>query len=187
VKDALDRLIAHELPYILVGRDDFPEETIFLPGSFNPLHKGHRELVLAAEKVTGREGVLELSIANVDKPSLGIAEVEQRLLQMKGIYSVVLTSAPTFCEKAELFPGAWFALGYDTAIRLVDPDYHPDIFNMLKRFKKLGSRFVVAGRLYEGTFLGLENLPIPSEFNELFISIPEGLFREDVSSTALRG
>ena len=187
MKDALDRLIAGELPYILVGRDDFPDKTILLPGSFNPLHQGHEGLLRAAERATGRAGLLELSVTNVDKPALDIVEVERRLLQLKGRYSVVLTRAPTFLEKAAALPGAWFAMGYDTAIRLLSPDYHADVPAMLEEFRALNTRFAVAGRLHEGAFQGLEHLAIPAGFEELFVPIPETLFRADVSSTELRG
>lgn len=187
MKDALDRLVGGELPHILVGCADFSVRTILLPGSFNPLHRGHEGLLLAAEKTSGREGLFELSVSNVDKPSLTVIEVERRLLQMKGIYSVVLTCAPTFAEKAELFPGVWFALGYDTALRLLSPMYHTDILSMLARFRALETRFVVSGRLHEGKFQSLENLGIPAGFEELFIPVPEELFREDISSTELRG
>lgn len=185
MKDALDRLIDGELPYILVGRDDLPPKSIFLPGSFNPLHRGHERLLLEAERATGREGLLELSVVNVDKPPLTVVEVERRLLQMRGIYSVVLTCAPTFSEKAELFPGAWFALGFDTAVRLLSPAYHPDRPAMLARFQMLGSRFAVAGRLHCGAFQSLVQLDIPRGFGDLFFPIPR--FREDISSSELRG
>lgn len=186
MKDALDLLIAGELPYILVGCEEFPEETIVLPGSFNPLHKGHEGLLLASERTTGREGLLELSVSNVDKPPLDIVEVERRLLQLQGRYSAVLTRAPTFMEKAEALPGIWFAMGYDTVIRLLSPKYHADIPGMLRKFQTLDTRFVVAGRLHDGAFQGLEHIDIPAGFEELFIPIPEELFREDVSSTELR-
>ena len=186
MKDALAKLVSGELPYILVGCDDFSDQTILMPGSFNPLHRGHEGLLLAAEKQTGREGILELSVTNVDKPPLSIIEIEHRLLQMKGVYSIVLTCAPTFAEKAELFPGAWFALGYDTAIRLLSPDYHDDVPAMLERFQTLETRFVVAGRLHENGFQTLEQLNIPAGYEELFIPIPGGDFREDISSTELR-
>jgi hypothetical protein len=183
MKAALDKLISGELPYILVGCDDFPDKTILMPGSFNPLHRGHEELLLAAEKQSGRDGILELSVTNVDKSPLSIIDVERRLLQLKGMYSVVLTCAPTFAEKAELFPGAWFALGYDTAIRLLSPDYHDDVPAMLARFKELDARFVVAGRLHEEAFQTLENLHIPTDFEELFIPARGTTFREEISST----
>ena len=186
MKNALARLVSGELPCILVGRDDLPDKTIFLPGSFNPLHKGHEELLRVAEKTSGREGILELSVTNVDKPPLSIVEVERRLLQMKGAYPIVLTSAPTFAEKAELFPGAWFALGYDTAIRLLSEKYHPAIPAMLFRFQAMETRFIVGGRVVDGIFQTLEKLPVPSEFESLFLPIPGNRFREDISSTELR-
>lgn len=184
--DALDQLITGDIPYILVGEDALPEHPILLAGSFNPLHQGHVELLLAAEKVTHRGGLLELSVTNVDKPPLDIIEVQRRLLQLHGRFSAVLTCAPTFARKAELFPGAWFAMGYDTAIRLLSPAYHDDVPAMLSRFQSLGTRFVVAGRLYQGEFQSLEQLNIPCGYEELFIPIPEILFREDISSTEIR-
>lgn len=183
----LDELAAGKLPYILVGCDNLPAKPILVPGSFNPLHQGHEGLLLAAEKTTRRDGLFELSVSNVDKPPLNRVEVERRLLQMRGVYSVALTCAPTFLEKAKCFPGAWFAMGFDTAIRLLRPAYHADVPAMLAQFRLLGTRFVVAGRMYEGGFQLLEHLAIPRGFDDLFIPIPEDLFREDISSTELRG
>lgn len=186
MRDELEPLLAGEVPYVFVGQDEMPDQCILLSGSFNPLHTGHAQLLRAAETVSGRDGLLELSVINVDKPPLGIAEVERRLLQINRQFCAVLTRAPTFAEKAELFPGAWFAMGYDTAVRLLDPSYHSDILSMLARFAELKIRFVVAGRLHNGEFLSLKDLAIPSAFEELFVPIPEALFREDISSTELR-
>jgi hypothetical protein len=188
--DALAQLIAGKIPYVLVGQDALPEHPVLLSGSFNPLHQGHVELLLAAEKVTRRDGLLELSVTNVDKPPLDVVEIERRLSQFKGPFSAVVTCAPTFARKAELFPGAWFALGYDTAIRLLSPAYHDDVPAMLSRFQSLGTRFIVAGRLHRGQFQSIAHLNIPCDipcgYEELFISIPEALFREDISSTEIR-
>jgi hypothetical protein len=181
------KLIRGELPYILTGLDALPADPLLLSGSFNPLHRGHRALLRAAEGVSGRKGLPELSIINVDKQPLDLSEVERRLRLLHGAYSVVLTRAPTFAEKADLLPGAWFALGYDTAVRLLSPAYHDDIPAMLARFRERGTRFVVGGRLHGGVFRGLQQLDVPTGFNDLFVPIPEAQFREDISSTILRG
>ena len=183
---ALEQLISGKLPHLLIGNGELPDNALLLPGSFNPMHRGHAALLRTAEKVTGRQGVLELSVSNVDKPPLCCAEVERRLLLLKDLHPVVLTCAPTFAEKAELFPGAWFVLGHDTAVRFLDPAYHADIPAMLSRFQTLETRFVVGGRVQGSEFLTLENLPVPDGFSELFIPIPESTFREDISSTELR-
>lgn len=186
MRAALQQLMAGEKPYILVGCDELPPETVLLPGSFNPLHAGHEALLKAAEITAGRKGVLELSVVNVDKPPLDDSEVCHRLMQFKGDRCAVLTCAPTFIEKAELFPGFWFAMGFDTAVRLLSPDYHADIPGMLARFRSLGTRFIVAGRLHEGLFQGAAQLNIPPGYEDLFIPIPEEIFRDDISSTLLR-
>lgn len=186
MQSRLDQLVEGALPYILVGQEALSAPPLFMPGSFNPLHKGHEGLLLAAEQTSQRDGLFELSVSNVDKPPLGLVDVERRLLQMHGVYSVVLTSAPTFLEKAALFPGAWFAMGFDTATRLLSHRYHDDIPAMLRTFQDLNTRFVVAGRLCNRVFLSLENIEIPAGFSDLFIPIPENLFREDISSTELR-
>lgn len=177
-------LLKGEVDHILVNGDSLPEQPLLYPGSFNPLHQGHKGLLHAAEKISERNGLFELSIKNVDKPPLAFDEVEKRLAVVS--MPLVLTSAPTFIEKANLFPGAWFAMGYDTAIRLVDPKYHPDVPAMLQQFQSLKTRFVVAGRLHNGIFQSLEQVPIPAGYEHLFIPIPETIFREDISSTVLR-
>jgi len=46
------------------------ERGLMLPGSFNPVHKGHFGMLKAAEEITGLRGVFELSAANVDKPDI---------------------------------------------------------------------------------------------------------------------
>src|SRR4029453_17081115 len=92
-----------------------------LPGSFNPLHAGHLALAHVAGQILSAPVVFELSVTNVDKPSLRVAEVRRRLRQFEWRYVVELTRAPTFGEKARLFPGATFVVGSDTAERIAQP------------------------------------------------------------------
>ena len=130
-----------------------PVQGLYFPGSFNPFHVGHQGLIDAAIEVSNRSGCLELSIENADKPTLDMKTVVDRLEGLPAKVPVVLTRSATFLEKAELFPGAWFAMGYDTAMRLLDPSYHADVPAVLERFIALESRFVVAGRLHQGVIM----------------------------------
>ena len=184
MKHEFQKLLDGRLDHILIGGGRVPDPLLLYPGSFNPLHQGHASLLQTAEKITGRKGLFELSVKNVDKPALSWEEVEKRLSAFSR--PAVLTSAPTFIEKAMLFPGAWFTMGYDTAIRLIDPKYHPDVPAMLEQFRALETKFAVAGRLHNGSFQSLEQIQIPGGFEELFLPIPEKLFRTDISSTELR-
>lgn len=167
-----------------------PIKGAVLPGSYNPLHRGHERLAGTASEILGSPLVFEMSVANVDKPPLEEEEVRRRLVQFRDRWTVVLTRAPRFYQKAGLFPGCTFVIGWDTAVRLVDPKYYGgDEKAMLKAMETIrsaGCRFLVAGRVDGGVFQTLEDVPIPEGFADLFEAIPESRFREDLSSTELR-
>ncbi len=161
-----------------------------LPGSFSPWHYGHRELARVAGEITGLEVIYELSVVNVDKPPLTELEIGRRAAQFAGQSRLALTRARTFREKAELFPGCVFVIGWDTLIRLIDPKYYGDsaaaMLTALAEIWALGCRFLVAGRAMDGVFRTLDEAAIPGGFRPLFQGIPEAAFRADVSSTELR-
>ncbi|MCI0844495.1 MAG: hypothetical protein J4N87_04005, partial [Chloroflexi bacterium] len=161
-----------------------------LPGSFSPMHQGHRGLAEAAKKITGIEVGYELSVTNVDKPVLEEAEILKRLAQFEETETVVLTRAETFFKKARLFPGRTFVVGWDTAIRLVAPRYYGNdtdaMMIALAEMLAAGTTFLVAGREDQGVFKTLKDVPAPQGFGGLFKDIPEHRFREDISSTQLR-
>lgn len=167
-----------------------PPPAALLPGSFNPFHHGHDRLAKVARALLDGEVALELSIINVDKPPLGEAEVRRRLDQFEASTHVVLTRAPRFIEKARLFPGAAFVIGWDTAERLVQPRYYDGspaaMEAAFEELARLRARFIVAGRTLDGEFRTLEPSDVPARFAHLFEAIPESLFRADVSSTELR-
>ena len=167
-----------------------PKPAALLPGSFNPLHHGHVALATAASAHLGVEVHYELSVVNADKPELPREEVERRVAQFAGVGPVWVTRAATFARKAELFPGAAFVLGWDTAVRVIDPRYYGGeaqrnaaLANLLER----GCRLVVGGRLdASGTFRVWEGGELAAEFAGLFVPLTEADFRVDVSSTTLR-
>ena len=157
------------------------ERGLMLPGSFNPVHQGHLNLLKVAEEMTGLRGVFELSCANVDKPAIEEADALRRAAAIKDV-PVALTHAPRFIQKAELFPKTAFVVGFDTAIRFIK-DYSAEDW---KTFQTLQTCFLVAGRQCGTEFQTLENLDLPQGFEALFAAIPESKFREDISSTKLR-
>ena len=175
-----------------------------LPGSFSPLHSGHRGLARAAEEALAERPAFEISVVNVDKPPLDPAKIERRLAQFEAGETVVLTAAETFFKKTRLFPGRTFVIGWDTAVRLVAPRYYrrdaagseltgdrivnPEtaMLAALAEMWTAGARFMVAGRREGDEFRTLDDVPVPPGFESIFSSIPEAAFRDDVSSSELR-
>ena len=199
MSDLLSKLYDHETRLVVAKADgsfslDPPVDALVLAGSFNPLHDGHRKLLGAAERVTGRRGMFEISIENVDKPDLPRADLENRLSQFRGSYDVAATRTRLFMEKADVLPGAWFVLGYDTAVRLLDDHYYADdgegsgrAVRALLRMAAQGARFVVAGRQgKDGRYYRAEDLETPEQLRDMFVLIPSDDFRVDISSTELR-
>jgi hypothetical protein len=168
---------------------DQPKPLALLPGSFNPLHHGHRRLAEVAGRRLGCEVQYELSVTNVDKPELTMDVVAERVRQFVGAGSVWITRAAGVLKKSDLFPGAAFVLGFDTAVRLIDPKYYGSEQGRdvaLAKLLERGCRVVVGGRIDgAGEFRVWEDR-LAGEFRDLFDVIPEGDFRVDVSSTQLR-
>jgi hypothetical protein len=206
---------------------------VYLSGSFNPLHDGHEGLLLAARRAaeaalagaaraagadappSAPPGLFELSLGNADKGLLPLDEAERRAAQFarRGLPLLATAGCPLFTQKAALLPGAWFAVGYDTAARLVQARYYVvdedggsgaddgGMVQMAVQFERLraaGGKFLVAGRAEGGAaaaaaaagaggrFLTLADVAMPSFLADLFVEIPEAAFRNDVSSTKLR-
>jgi hypothetical protein len=165
-----------------------PQPKVVLPGSFNPLHAGHIKLAEVASELLGHPTAFELSIVNADKPPIERAEVDRRLHQFGGRL-IWLTRAPTFLEKARLFPDAVFVVGADTAARILSPRYYPEtnLDLAINQLRGSGCRFLVAGRVDgSGLLLTLDDLPVSAAHRDLFSTIPTNVFRMDLSSTQLR-
>ena len=196
----LDDLYAGKLDAVFFSRDrdqecqsSIPGDLVVLAGSFNPLHRGHVALLEAAERVTGRTGAFEISIENVDKPRMPRDELERRLGPALEARDVVVTGARLFADKARQLNGAWFAIGFDTAVRLLDDRYYPadgapgPAERAVMRLADSGTKFVVGGRVDEsGFFCTVENLDVPESLSGAFIWLDEQMFRVDTSSTGLR-
>ncbi|MBL8152357.1 MAG: hypothetical protein JNN15_20725, partial [Blastocatellia bacterium] len=169
---------------------------IVLPGSFNPLHEGHKKLAAAAQKVLSKPLLFELSVKNVDKADISREEVFARIVQFQTYANIAVTYAPRFVQKAEIFPGATFTIGFDTAERIVSPKYYSskeDMIETVSTIGQFGCNFLVACRAKGEKGYGqgsriftLDDLEIESRIKGLFRPIPPELFRLDISSSEIR-
>ena len=159
------------------------------PGAFNPVHEGHLKMKGIAETLIEKPVHFELSVKNVDKPSLDYLDLQQRVSLLAPHGDVVLTNAPTFLEKAELYPGTTFVVGIDTLIRIENPKYYSSIADRdaaVARLIALDSTFIVFGRYYNGTYQHLDNAGLTTALKSQCSMVPESTFRQDISSTDIR-
>lgn len=180
---------------------------VVLSGSFNPLHQGHVDLALAAQRlVRARSGAdlpiaFEIAVANADKGAIAPSTVLQRVAQFTGSgnlgkWPVLVTNATLFSQKASLLNGCAFVIGADTAVRIVDKKYYDnDEHRMVLTLQQIavsGCFFVVAGRFDDkvaNRYISAEEVlrdSIPTVLKELFVPLSESNFRSDLSSTQIR-
>ncbi|XP_002981133.2 uncharacterized protein LOC9658328 isoform X1 [Selaginella moellendorffii] len=165
---------------------------VVLSGAFNPLHEGHLTLMsTACTLVQGGSPCFELSAINADKPALPVHEIRQRVKQfVERGKTMIVTNQPFFYKKAEILPDSTFLVGVDTAMRLVNEKYYGGsrerMMEVLLNVQRLGCDFMVAGRIVDGVFKTMLDVNVPEEVKEMFSSLPENVFRVDLSSTEIR-
>ena len=162
---------------------------LIFPGSFNPPHDGHAQMVAIAEARTGLTVAYELCIANVDKPPLDYAQISQRGRRITTQRQLWLSRAGTFAMKARVFPGATFIVGLDTLVRIAESRFYPSVEirdRVAAEIAALGCRFLVFGRKLGDTFLTIDDVQLPAALRALCDAVPETAFRADVSSAQLR-
>ena len=195
IADAAAQVLSGDTAFALVGEQRVAPPRIIFPGSFNPLHEGHREIAAIAESTVGGPLYYEMSIENVDKPTLGLDEVVQRADQFNSQETLAITRAITFDEKALLFPGAVFAVGVDTLTRIGNSRYYASqggdkaeksMRQAINILANQGCRILVFGRKIDDAFCGMSNISLPKNLRRLCQEIPERQFRLDISSSDLR-
>lgn len=170
------------LPYALI-----------LPGSFNPLHDGHRGMSEYASRKYKAPVYYEISIQNVDKPALDYIELKERLAQFDP-GTLLVTNCSKFVDKGQLLaPYTFFIVGVDTWNRFINPKYHNNSETernaAIKLLEENDVEFIVFGR-FDGTKFIVPYTDVPEgpwPGSELIHEIvKENDFRRDISSTELR-
>ena len=150
LKPLLNEEVAKVFPY----RSEPVPEAIF-PGSWNPLTKDHMYMCTIAEAFCDSTVYFECSLENVNHPTLDFVTAETIIKQFEKMHLVV-TSAPTFIEKAKLFPGTTFVVGIDTWLKIIDPSYYQmPLSELLRQFKQYDVDFLVFGRKQGKDFITL--------------------------------
>lgn len=164
--------------------------SIVFPGAFDPLHKGHVRMAKLAAELLDDEVDFELSVRNVDKAEIEVKEVARRANQFYDGQVLWMTRAPTFAEKAVIFPEATFVIGADTAKRLTNLWYYDGDLagrnTAMETLRAHDCRFLVFGRLVDDVYHGIDQLGLPDDWLKLCQGVPEETFRMDISSTELR-
>lgn len=159
-----------------------------IPGSYNPLHDGHRFMydeMPGFQKPNGSvKKAFEISVRRIGKPDLSEDELLERLKQFENYGNVIVTNAPRFIEKCAVMPryvDVTWHVGVDTILRMRD-DYGELGFDGLAGYFCVWDRDMGDGQ-------GLKQYPLdfkilPNKVHRCHRDVPQHLW--GMTSTKIR-
>jgi hypothetical protein len=170
---------------------------LYVPVTMNPLHDGHRLMASNSEEMLSpRQGRLPatylVSSVSPHKPPMTLQEMldkvgtvraERWQLDDSSRPIEFTRSEPLFLDKARARPGSTFVIGVDAMRRLFEPGWGVDVDKQFSELRTLKTKFLVMGRLVDGSWLTCRDIKVPWPNQLLFDPL---IGRVDVSSTQLR-
>jgi len=136
------------------GAQEPAETEVFYPGTFNPLHDGHRTIV----RNVGTSDVCYT--VNVDGPHKGTmapgqmlaiaAQFRRERLQWHPASVLFTRGEPLFVDKFKARPEKTFVVGVDTFERMLDPKWGVDPLQVLKSIYDNTITLFVCDRIVDG-------------------------------------
>jgi nicotinic acid mononucleotide adenylyltransferase len=170
-------------------KDNQERDLAIFPGSFNPIHHGHREIKELVEKNLGFKVVYELSVKNIDKGEITDEELNKRI-DLIGEQTMVTTAA-TFKDKIDLLGDkTTFIVGADTFYRIANLKYNT--IQDIETWVEKEISFIVIpryGRNWADALADVEKLEHVKLFEQLLIGEYQDIadnINVDISSTQLR-
>jgi len=154
IMNSLD-LVSDVVQFDLGSETVTEKPEVIFSGSFDPCHKNHIQMAEQAFNKLGKKVHFEVSLTNVDKPPIDLISLQERLDSLRKYKhevffgGVLLTVAPLFVQKVNLFENATFIIGADTANRLFKTRYYrneEDMRDMLEHFRNRNTHFLVFQR-----------------------------------------
>lgn len=151
--------------------------SILIPGSFNPLHEGHKHIYQRWSGWDHSHAVFEISINRRDKEPLGSRELQCRLDQFIGYAPVLVTNCSQMMAKVGLFRfRPMVCIGIDTAERMIEDHTALGV-------QGINASFMVHDRIINNVRHSLDQLPhIPTNMQRIYVQSEYA----SESSTALR-
>ena len=166
----------------------YEKNKYIMPGSFNPVHNKHFDMANYVWKTKNEKVAIEISMENVDKPSIDHITAEDRITKIfsyrpEAIDRIYVTRSPLFIEKARIFQNSTFLVGGDTLNRIFNVKYYESqakFETAINELKEYQTKFLVFPRL------GYE-LNIPSVFEDACELVSPDYFTDDgISSSQIR-